>query len=280
MQTLLTIAGFDPSSGAGVTADLMVFAAHSLFGTACITSLTVQSTLGVRSSHPISAAIVGATLDCLDGDLPPAGIKIGMLATEDNAIAICDYLEEVNYPLSGSQWARVPIVLDPVMRSTSGSQLLSPGRHQGPPRAPPPARSTGSPPTSPSSPRSSASPVIRRDDIPHAARALQAQVAQQRGGSRPGIFATGGHLDPPDDFLLAPAGRMPPGSPANGSRPAPPTAPAAPSPAPSSAAWSSATPRQEAALAAKRYVAGALRSAVERGSGHSPVNHLWTRPPS
>jgi hydroxymethylpyrimidine/phosphomethylpyrimidine kinase len=59
MQTVLTIAGFDPSSGAGVTADLMVFAAHSLFGTACITALTVQSTLGVRSTHPVDAAVVG-----------------------------------------------------------------------------------------------------------------------------------------------------------------------------------------------------------------------------
>ena len=53
MLTVLTIAGFDPSSGAGVTADLMVFAAHSLFGTACITALTVQSTLGVRSTPPL-----------------------------------------------------------------------------------------------------------------------------------------------------------------------------------------------------------------------------------
>jgi hydroxymethylpyrimidine/phosphomethylpyrimidine kinase len=51
MQTVLTIAGFDPSSGAGVTADLMVFAAHSLFGTACITALTVQSTLPLSSAQ-------------------------------------------------------------------------------------------------------------------------------------------------------------------------------------------------------------------------------------
>ena len=50
MQSVLTIAGFDPSSGAGVTADLMVFAAHGLFGTSCVTSLTVQSTTGVRSA--------------------------------------------------------------------------------------------------------------------------------------------------------------------------------------------------------------------------------------
>ena len=52
MKIVLTIAGFDPSSGAGVTADLMVFAAHGLFGTSCLTGLTVQSTTGVRSVTP------------------------------------------------------------------------------------------------------------------------------------------------------------------------------------------------------------------------------------
>src|SRR5258707_1049690 len=85
MQTVLTIAGFDPSSGAGVTADLMVFAAHGLFGTSCITALTVQSTLGVRSTHPISPDVVDATIECLDADLPPAGInnirRYGMCGT-------------------------------------------------------------------------------------------------------------------------------------------------------------------------------------------------------
>src|SRR5260370_24948574 len=79
MQTVLTIAGFDPSSGAGVTADLMVFAAHGLFGTSCITGLTVQSTVGVRSTTAVSAEGVKATLDFLVGGLPPAGVKIVML---------------------------------------------------------------------------------------------------------------------------------------------------------------------------------------------------------
>lgn len=88
MQTVLTIAGFDPSSGAGVTADLMVFAAHSLFGTACITALTVQSTLGVRAVHPVDAAIIEATLDCLTADLPPAGIKIGMVSSSNSICLI------------------------------------------------------------------------------------------------------------------------------------------------------------------------------------------------
>src|SRR5580700_7975150 len=92
MQTVLAIAGFDPSSGAGVTADLMVFAAHGLFVTSCITGLTVLSTVGVRSMTAVSAEVVKATLDLLASDLPPSGIKIGMLTTAENVAAVAEFL--------------------------------------------------------------------------------------------------------------------------------------------------------------------------------------------
>src|ERR1019366_6073137 len=122
MQTVLTIAGFDPSSGAGVTADLMVFAAHGLFGTACMAPLTVQSTLGVRSTHPTPASVVGGTLACLQADLPPAGIKIGMVSNTDNIHSICDYLDKLRQTHDNHH--PVAVVLDPVLRSTSGRELL------------------------------------------------------------------------------------------------------------------------------------------------------------
>src|ERR1700731_2122694 len=61
----LTIAGFDPGSGAGITADLKTFSAHGIYGVACISALTVQSTLGVRAVEPLSANLVRQTLDCL-----------------------------------------------------------------------------------------------------------------------------------------------------------------------------------------------------------------------
>src|SRR5580704_6713563 len=96
MKTVLAIAGFDPSSGAGVTADLMVFAAHSLFGTACITALTVQSTLGVRASHPVDAAILQTPLDSLTADLPPTGIKIGMISNAISIFIIIDLINKLN----------------------------------------------------------------------------------------------------------------------------------------------------------------------------------------
>jgi hydroxymethylpyrimidine/phosphomethylpyrimidine kinase len=113
----LTIAGFDPSSGAGITADLAVFAAHALFGTSTITALTVQSTVGVRHVEPMSADMLAETLSCLEADLPPAGIKIGMLGGEPAVAAVATYLKHLQ--------RHVPIVLDPILQSTSGATLLS-----------------------------------------------------------------------------------------------------------------------------------------------------------
>jgi hydroxymethylpyrimidine/phosphomethylpyrimidine kinase len=120
VKHVLTIAGYDPSSGAGITADLAVFAAEGLFGTSCITALTVQSTLGVRATHPIAASVVTATLECLDEDIPVVGVKIGMLATEENVLAVADWLEKTRL-----QRQAMVVVLDPVLRSTSGRELLS-----------------------------------------------------------------------------------------------------------------------------------------------------------
>jgi hydroxymethylpyrimidine/phosphomethylpyrimidine kinase len=275
MPTVLTIAGFDPSSGAGVTADLMVFAAHGLFGTACIAALTVQSTLGVRSAHPTPASVVGDTLECLQADLPPAGMKIGMVANADNINRICDYLETLrqthDYP--------VAVVFDPVLRSTSGRELLDPAgilllRERLlslvdwiTPNLDELAALAGL-------------PVPRSEDVPAACRTLQAAIAQAAPNAvhprrlRLGILATGGHLDPPDDFLLAPKGeelwlrgeRVETRS-THGT----------------GCALSSAflsrlvlgDPPGQAAQAAKDYVAGALRTAEGRGAGSGPLNLLW-----
>ena len=75
----LTVAGFDPGSGAGITADLKTFAAHGVYGVACISALTVQSTQGVRSVECLAPLLVRNTLDCLIDDVTLSGIKIGML---------------------------------------------------------------------------------------------------------------------------------------------------------------------------------------------------------
>lgn len=119
----LTIAGHDPSSGAGITADLLVFQAHRLFATSAITALTVQSTLGVAAVQPVSAAHLRHTLDHLQIDLPPQGIKIGMLGSAEVVSTVADYL--VSLAPAGAANRHIPIVFDPVLRSSSGAALLA-----------------------------------------------------------------------------------------------------------------------------------------------------------
>ena len=115
----LTIAGFDPSSGAGVTADLLTFAAHGVFGCACPTAMTVQSTLGVRRVETIDERLVAEILEALDEDLSFFGIKIGMLGSPGIVAAVCDFLDR-------SRSRKVVVVLDPVIRASSGAELLEP----------------------------------------------------------------------------------------------------------------------------------------------------------
>jgi hydroxymethylpyrimidine/phosphomethylpyrimidine kinase len=112
---VLTIAGFDPSSGAGITADIKTIAAHECYGVSCITALTVQSTQGVRQVQSISPSMITATLDELFADLEIAAVHIGMLGTAEVAGAIADFLGRVKLP---------HVVLDPILKSSSGADLL------------------------------------------------------------------------------------------------------------------------------------------------------------
>jgi hydroxymethylpyrimidine/phosphomethylpyrimidine kinase len=112
---VLTIAGFDPSAGAGVAADLKTFSAHNCYGVAAITALTVQSTQGVKSVHDTPAAELRAQLDALLEDLKMAAIKIGMLGHRGNAVVVGDFLDRAGV---------ANVVLDPVMKSTSGEMEL------------------------------------------------------------------------------------------------------------------------------------------------------------
>src|SRR5271156_2972542 len=91
---VLTIAGFDPSSGAGVTADIKTIAAHGCYGVACITAMTVQSTAGVRRVEPLAPALITETLQELTTDVPIAAIHIGMLGTGKIVRAVADFLAQ------------------------------------------------------------------------------------------------------------------------------------------------------------------------------------------
>ena len=112
---VLTIAGFDPSCGAGITADIKVIAAHNCFGIACATALTVQSSRGVRRMEPLDPSLVSETLAELASDFTVAAVHIGMLGSGKVALTVADFLAE----------ARLPhIVLDPILKSSSGADLV------------------------------------------------------------------------------------------------------------------------------------------------------------
>ena len=115
---LLSIAGFDPSCGAGTGADLKTFAAHGCYGVAAITSLTVQNTQGVETVHNTPSAELRAQLEALAKDCDIAAVKIGMLGNRGNAASVGEFLDAHKYP---------HVVLDPIMKSSSGTELLDAG---------------------------------------------------------------------------------------------------------------------------------------------------------
>ena len=112
---VLTIAGFDPCSGAGVTADIKTIAAHGCYGVACITALTVQSTAAVRRVEVVDAKLVAETLAELASDLEIAALHVGMLGSGKVARAVADFLAAHKMP---------NVVLDPILKSSSGTDLV------------------------------------------------------------------------------------------------------------------------------------------------------------
>jgi hydroxymethylpyrimidine/phosphomethylpyrimidine kinase len=119
---VLTIAGFDPSSGAGITADIKTIAAHGCYGVACITAMTVQSTSGVKRVEAVDPALISDTLEELAADLDIAAVHIGMLGSGKVVKAVAEFLAG---PVSAAGKNRLPnIVLDPILKSSSGADLL------------------------------------------------------------------------------------------------------------------------------------------------------------
>jgi len=112
---LLTIAGFDPSCGAGTAADLKTFAAHGCYGVAAITSLTVQNTETFESVHNTPSAELRAQLEALAKDCEIAAVKIGMLGSRANAVVVAEFLDAYKF---------AHVVHDPVMKSSGGAELL------------------------------------------------------------------------------------------------------------------------------------------------------------
>ncbi len=114
-RTALTIAGSDPSGGAGLQADLKTFAAFGVYGTALPAALTAQSTSGVSEVRGVPPAFMQAQLDALLSDIRPAAVKTGMLLSA----------KTVSLVAAAARMYRLQnLVVDPVMVSTSGRRLL------------------------------------------------------------------------------------------------------------------------------------------------------------
>ncbi len=114
----LTIAGSDSGGGAGIQADLVTFAALGVHGASAITALTAQNTVGVFGVHVPPVEFLCAQLDAVLDDLPVAGVKTGMLATEAVVRAVADVAASRRLP---------NLVVDPVLVSSTGARLLDPG---------------------------------------------------------------------------------------------------------------------------------------------------------
>jgi hydroxymethylpyrimidine/phosphomethylpyrimidine kinase len=120
MRIALSIAGSDPTGGAGLQADLQVFRTLGVHGAGVITAITVQDTAKVHQVLPAFPSVVLEQLRVLLRDLTPDAVKIGMLATDDVARNVELGLRE----LESSPSRPVPIVVDPVLEASDGTPLL------------------------------------------------------------------------------------------------------------------------------------------------------------
>ena len=114
MKVAMTIAGSDPSGGAGLQADLKTFHQHGVYGTSVVTLLTVQNTVSVSDILPIDADFVLAQLDAVLSDIPPQAAKTGALGDPELICRLANRAREFGFPL----------VIDPVMISKHGQPLL------------------------------------------------------------------------------------------------------------------------------------------------------------
>ncbi len=264
-KVVWTVAGFDPSSGAGITADLMTFAAHGLFGCSVPTALTVQSTTGVAEIEAVRPALVRHSLDHLALDMPPVGIKIGMVGGPEVATILGGFLRRMHQQTAVV--SPVPIVFDPVLRSSSGRTLYPDAAMQT-------LHDSLLPEVHWLTPNWSelraltAMPVATLPDVKRAANALCARYPKLN------LVVTGGDQASPTELVVTSGGDVLEFAGEHI---------ATTSTHGTGCAFSSAllaglvngVHAEQAVREAKAYVAGALRHAPGLGGGKGPLNLLW-----
>jgi hydroxymethylpyrimidine/phosphomethylpyrimidine kinase len=262
---VLTIAGFDPSAGAGIAADLKVFAAHRLYGVAAITAMTVQSTQGVKRVEAVDPVLLRDSLECLLDDMAVAGVKIGMLATRRNVEVVAEALRSRKIP-------RARVVLDPVLRSSSGRGLLDAGGLEA-------IQEQLLLDVGWVTPNTEELGILSHCEscsltaVSEGARRL-AEAAAKLGNAELNVVVTGGHLERPDDFLRTSRGEE---HWFGGERIA--TRATHGTGCTFSSALLCRLVEGEAAevavSGAKAYVRAAMEAAYPVGKGHGPLHHLY-----
>jgi hydroxymethylpyrimidine/phosphomethylpyrimidine kinase len=256
LPVVLSIAGFDPSGGAGIAADLKTFAAHNCYGVAAITTLTVQNTQGVSSIHPVQPELLKDSINALLADGRIKAIKIGMIGNRAN----CEVVREI---LDAN--AALPAVLDPVFRSATGAELIDSGglkylREHLLSRVAV---------VTPNLEEVAALTGLKVENVEGMKAAAQKLVEM----GAPAVVVTGGHLDKAIDVFFDGA------EPQTfvGDRVKPDNTHGTGCTFSSAIAANLALGRQlqDAVVLAKAYVTEAIRKAYEVGPGRLPLNHLY-----
>ncbi len=266
---VLSIAGYDPSSGAGITADIKTAAALGCYAVTCATALTIQSTQGVFCVQALDPQLVTLTLEALSDDLKIAAVRLGMLGSGEVAAAVGGFLDSMELP---------NVVLDPVIRSSSGAALLDDvGIEVLRGGLIPYCCDVITPNVDEAAVLVGAEPIAREASWDSALPRIRQMAAGLHDLGAKAVIITGGHLRPANDYLSYKvpsgenheeilAGERIESRSTHGTGCAFATA----------LACHLALGRElpEAARAAKDYVRKAILSAYPLGKGIGPVNHL------
>ena len=267
IPNVLSIAGSDPSGGAGVQADLKTFCALGCYGMAALTALTAQNTRGVSGLHAVPASFVAAQIDAIFADVRVDAVKIGMLASGEIVEAVAARLRAHN--------AR-NIVLDPVLVATSGDSLGAPDVVDAMKRSLIPLAAV----ITPNAPEAMRLADIA--DVPRTAADLEALARGLQALNPRAVLVKGGHLSGADapDVLFDGSNVATFSAPRINTRNTHGTGCTLSSAI--AAHLARGLDLKDAVAASKRYLSGALAASgalsVGSGAGHGPVHHfheLW-----
>jgi hydroxymethylpyrimidine/phosphomethylpyrimidine kinase len=264
IRNVLSIAGSDPSGGAGIQADLKAFAARGVYGMAVLTALTAQNTRGVTGVHMVPAGFVADQIRAVFADVRVDAVKIGMIADAGIAAAIAEAL---------APHRDVPVVVDPVMIAKGGARLLVP-------EAVDALKGLLLPRASLITPNLPEAAALLGEAEAESREAMADQALRLRALGPAAVLVKGGHLggSQSPDLLVSAAGQTW----LEGDRVETESTHGTGCTLSSAIAAELAKGAtiEEAAATAKHYLVGAIRAAraLSVGSGHGPVHHfhrLW-----